>query len=360
MVGVTAPPIAAKLRSHADFWERRPGSGPLVTRRSYAELDRVDLVLRDGSIAPEGLLLHPEMLDAALLAQSKRLASSSMAPIAHAGDSLPVALPLYQIPWMEAILGCPIEVGRESLWSQPRLEYPWDLETVRLREGNAWLAKLLELTQAYVAAWGPEVLVTQTLLRGPIDMLTALLGAERTVYALRDHPEECRALLAVCTEAFIEVATAQQGQIPRLQGGHSSFFGIWAPGSVVRTQCDFSALTGPHWYESRILPFDVEICEAFDYSVIHLHSGYLFTVDALLTVEKPQAIQVSLDVDGGVQPLASLVPVFRRILERKPLMITGPLTPRELDVMLQELPGEGLFIDAFLVEESAQLPRSPD
>jgi hypothetical protein len=192
-------------------------------------------------------------------------------------------------------------------------------------------------------------------MRGPVDMLSALLGNESTVYVLEDHPEECHELLQVCTEAFIEVAVAQRNLIPPLQDGYCSAFGLWSPGTVVRTQCDASALIGARWYESHILPFDQQICEAFDYSVIHLHSGYLFTVDALLAIERPTAIQISIDpLEFGPPPL-SLLPVFRKILDRKPLLIQGRLTTREFDTLLRELPGEGLYIGAALAAEDDTL-----
>ncbi len=307
------------------------------------------LVLRDGRPAPEGMLLSPDDLGGAALAS----AAPPSPATSTRDDVFTVVGPAAKVPWMEAILGCTVEVGHESVWSHPWLTHPWDLGAVRLQDGNPWLSKLSEITRAYVDAWQPTVMVVQTLLRGPIDMLTALLGTERTVYAMKDHPEDCRALLDVCTEAFVQVATTHMSHIPRFEHGCTSPFGVWAPGSVVRTQCDYSALVGPRWYAEHVLPFDVEITRAFDYSVIHLHSGYLFTVDALLAVETPRAIQVSIDPGGAAPAPLSLIPLFRRILERKPLMIVGQLTPRELDVLLDELPGEGLLIDASLAETSA-------
>ncbi|HLA82861.1 MAG TPA: hypothetical protein VJP78_14795, partial [Thermoleophilia bacterium] len=271
-------------------------------------------------------------------------------PDGERADTLPTVAPVQRIPWTEAILGCPISIGAESIWSEPWLEHPWELEKLRLWEGSPWLAKLLELTSALVNTWDSPVQVTQTLMRGPIDMLSALLGNERTIFEIHDHPDECRELLELCTEAFIEIALAQQRLIPPLEGGYCSWFGIWAPGTVVRTQCDTSALIGPRWYKEVILPFEKRICEAFDYSIIHLHSGYLDTVEALLNVEKPQAIQIVIDPGGFGPPPLTLQPTFRRVLEKKPLLIEGRLTEREFETLLDELPGEGLFISAAIPE----------
>ncbi len=352
------PVVARKLQSHADFWTGTHGTGPLITRSSYSDLGKMELPLSDGGVAPAGLKLPPDVLDADMLAHSekpKTVSTLSLTTTPDAGservDTFPVVAPVQRIPWTEAILGCQLTIGAESIWPEPWLEHPWDLQRVRLLDGNFWLAKLLELTSALVDTWDYPVLVTQTLMRGPIDMLTALLGSERTVYELQDHPDECRKLLEVCTEAFVEIAIAQQALIPQLEGGYCSWFGIWAPGTVVRTQCDTAALIGRRWYESRILPFDVQICEAFDHSIIHLHSGYLDTIDDLLHQPVPQAIQVVIDVDGAGPPPLTLMPTFLKILEKKPLLIEGRLTEKEFDTLLDALPGEGLFVSAAITED---------
>jgi hypothetical protein len=108
---------------------------------------------------------------------------------------------------------------------------------------------------------------------------------------------------------------------------------------------------GVKWYDERILPFEAQICDAFDYSIIHLHSGYLFTVDALLKLDAMTAIQVAIDPGSfGPRPV-DLLPVFKKILDQKPLLIEGRLTEREFETLVRELPGEGLFIGAAIASE---------
>ena len=366
-VEVVEPTLARKLRAHAGFWTRSRGTGPLAVRSAYSGLAEIELPLAQGGSAPVGSILTPESLSPDLLAASEKPAAVTSMSVAgipasqlkeavtRLGDAFAVVAPFQRVPWMEAILGCKIRVGAESMWSEPWLDYPWNENEVRLRPGNPWLAKLLDITRALVRKWKPPVMVTQTLMRGPIDMMAAVLGNEQTVYALHDSPEECRRLLEICTDAFIQVAKAQRELIPSFHDGHCSWFGVWAPGSVVRTQCDASALIGPQWYESYVLPFDLAICRAFDYSVIHLHSGFLGTVEGLLNEDVPTAIQVAIDPGAFGPPPLELLPAFRRIMERKPLLIEGRLTQRELDVLLSELPPDGLFIGAALAEEGAPI-----
>ncbi len=358
-----ATAVVAKIDSHRDFWSRRAGSGPLINRTRYGTLSKMEIHLADGTIAPEGTWLRPEMLDASRLAYLERPTAATTMIIANtqgdtvaapeAGDTFAIVAPVQRVPWTEAILGCPIGIGIESMWAEPHLDSLSDIDAIRGWRDSPWLAKMLEITAALVDRFPPPVMVTQSLMRGPVDMLAAILGDERTVYALNDSPELCHRLLQVCTDSFIGGGHAQYDLVPRVEGGHCSWFGIWAPGTVIRTQCDASALVGPAWYEEHILPHDIRIAEAFDYSIIHLHSGFLHTVDALLKHPLPTAIQVAIDPGGFGPPPDTQIPIFQKILEKKPLLIEGRLTEREYNAIRDALPGEGLFINAAIAEEGS-------
>lgn len=148
------------------------------------------------------------------------------------------------------------------------------------------------------------------------------------------------------TDGFIQILQAQLARIPRVADGVVSPFGIWAPGTVVRTQCDASAFLSARHYADWFLPHDVHICHAVEYSIIHLHSGSLHTVEALLPGSYPHALQVTLDPAPSSPPLVDLLPIFRRILEHKPLIIEGPLSESEVDWLLENLQPDGLSITA--------------
>jgi hypothetical protein len=94
------------------------------------------------------------------------------------------------------------------------------------------------------------------------------------------------------------------------------------------------------------LPWDERICGNFEFSIIHLHSVSLHTVDPLLTVAHPQAIQVTLETTPGAPTLSAMLPVFRRILEVKPLIVDGQLSEEDLAVVRGGLPHDGLCVIA--------------
>ena len=181
-------------------------------------------------------------------------------------------------------------------------------------------------------------------MRGPSDLAEAILGSELMCLSLYDHPRELEAFLETVTEAFITILRAQRERIPRVQGGMVSTFGIWAPGTVVRTQCDASAFLSPAQYRRRFLPYDLRICEAVDVSTIHLHSGSLHTVPVLLESERPHAIQVMVDPEPGGPPLREIVPILRDILAAKPLIVEAFLSDDEVRLLEDELPVDGRCI----------------
>ena len=118
------------------------------------------------------------------------------------------------------------------------------------------------------------------------------------------------------------------------------------PGTTANTQCDASVFLSPKHYADWFLPHDLRICESVDYSAIHLHSCSLHTVDALLAQEHPHALQVTLEAQPSGPPLDQMMPVFKKILGSKPLLLGGKLSPDELKWVQDELPSGGLSITA--------------
>ena len=92
------------------------------------------------------------------------------------------------------------------------------------------------------------------------------------------------------------------------------------------------------------MPYDVRICESVDFSIIHLHSNSLHTVDRLLELARPFAIQVTLDIQPSGPPLVQVLPVLRRILSVKPLILEGFLTDEDMAMVGEELPTDGLSV----------------
>lgn len=327
------------LERHRDWWARR---GMLVGRVSHTALGSLWLPLADGGVATNDLDVEPAMLDLDRLAGAPLEAG----PLELQGDIIRTEAPYPRVPWVEAILGCQVHATIQSGSMRARATLG-SIESWRRRAtllNRDWLEALTRLTGLQVQRSGGRYAVAQTLMRGPSDLAEAILGPEGMCLAMYDQPDALRTFLEDVTQTFLRILEAQLALIPAIAGGYVNPFGIWSPGPVVRTQCDASACLSPAQYERWFWPYDVDICQHVGYSVIHLHSGSLHTVSVLLQGEWPQAIQVTLDPEPSGPPLVELVPTFRRILQRKALIVDGPLCDAEVARLQSQLPHDGLCI----------------
>jgi uroporphyrinogen-III decarboxylase len=326
------------LHRHRAFWTMEEVDKPLISVGRYQPTQpRQPFALVGGSLVQEGTIILPELVDA------KRLVEHIGEPSSVVNGDFIRGTGPYDLCWTEAIVGCPIRWRSGHVWSEPFLEDINHLGRLNPTPDNPWLSKLLETTQRLVEKAAGNYPVCQPLLRGPIDIASAALGDEPLCWAMMDEPDQFKQLLAICTDLFITVAKTWCAASPAFQDGYC-MYGIWTPGATVRTQCDDAALLSPDLYQEFLIPCDERICAAFDYPLIHTHSGVLhIAVDALLELESLRAIQVSLDYPAGPSATA-LLPTFQRINRQKPLIITGGLAAAELDLLLNTLSPRGLCL----------------
>ncbi|MFH1086211.1 MAG: hypothetical protein V1772_10670 [Chloroflexota bacterium] len=329
------------LRRHIAFWHHEPVDRPLIRRRPARHRRPF-----------ENLDVTPDMLDVDAL--TPELGQRDFDKHLVQGDLINGVCAYSRIPWMEALVGCAIHSGAdEAMWPRPALGSSFEgLDAIIPADDNPWLAKLLALTQALVDANDGSYVVTHTLQRGPADMLSALLGDERMGLAFYDAPEAVQTALARAAQALIQVARAQYALIPALRGGWVCWaYGLWAPGSVIRFQSDSSSQLSPRTYAQAILPHDRTIMEAFQYSIIDLHSAGTLHIHPVLIEQEPlKAISATMDRYENAPTVAELLPTFRAILEKKSLMVTGEMTEAEVQLLVRELPATGLAINAHVTK----------
>jgi hypothetical protein len=325
------------LRRHRAFWGCEAVERPLVgvSRYAYFPLEDFDLGVEAGPFLPE--MLDPE----SLLPQYERMFADGGL---YMGDFLWAASPLWGLPWLEAIIGCPVEVSKDyaTLWA--RHCYP-DLGAVpdlRLFPDNPWFQKLLEFTRLLARHSQDLYPLATPLLRGPVDLLAALVGSEQLVLATYDIPERVQQLAEQCAEIFVAVARAQFDLLPPFHGGYSQLQHIWAPGSTVMTQQDAALFFTPKKYRELLLPADRLILKSFEYTIMHLHSTVLHTLDDLLALDELACLQIVVDPAGP--PVEALLPTFKKVQACKPLVIFADLNARELDLILNTLSPRGLCV----------------
>ena len=330
-----------RIQKHHQYWNREDTGRPLVSV-TIAE----DFFFSRHYSAAQDLLemgkpITPDMLDVpSFMADYERMYNDSLLV---KQDGFWVGTPYTGIPWMEAMLGCDVVAMEASFISKPTGVTIENLEPIELGPENEWVAKYLEFTRHLVELSAGRFPVGMPIMRGPSDMLGSLLGQEEMVMALMLHPEKSTRALHNLTECFMRVIHAQEALCNDFHGGRSlGFYNVWAPGQCIWYQEDLSALLSPPLFKEMLRPCGEYICRGYDYTAIHLHPSSFFIVDELLEMEQLKVIEVNKDIGGPT--IAEMMDLFKKIVERKNIIIWGDLDEHELESIQDQLPARGVYI----------------
>jgi hypothetical protein len=265
--------------------------------------------------------------------------------------------PAFGIPWVETIAGCPVVADPGSLWADSFLDSYVNRPPICFDPDDPWLRKLIVFTQALVEFADGRFPVALPQTRGPLDTLAAMRTPERMCVDFVECPDEVFKILGELTDLWIGINEAVLEVIPPFHGGHCTRMNMWAPGKAITPQNDISTLISPEMYEEFVLPWDREIVDHFPYHCFHLHSTEYHQVDVLLKLEKLTAIELTLENTIGGPPLDIVIPVVRRILSKKPLLLCA-LDIETAERCLDKLPSAGLCMTIGLFDYD--IPRDYD
>lgn len=272
------------------------------------------------------------------------------------GDFIWSASAYWGIPWLEAALGCPIfaDQATGSIRSEPPAGFSGPAGIPVFDSGSAWMRKAVEFTDRMAERSGGRWPIGTTRMRGIADLLSALYGGDAFIYAMMDRPDEVREVCRRLTDFWIEFGRLQLDRIPLFYGGVGSFYyHMWAPAGTIWHQEDAAALLSPVLYDEFIREHDRRIVESYDCCIMHQHPTAFVPVDFYL--EMPFTC-LELHIDEGGPDAEALEPLHRRILARKPLLIWGHLSEKDLDCIFSRLPHEALAV-ATCVDNPAQAAR---
>ena len=280
-------------------------------------------------------------------------------------DFVYVGSAYWGIPWLEAILGCPVHVGKSTCWAGPCLDRLSDLpRTIENLDDNAWLQCLLRFTQELISLAAGRFPVCAPLLRGPGDAASAMRSPMHFVMEFPDDPPGVRRLLEHCAAVRTEVLRHLHRIIPTWHGTYASGgypSRVWSKRRVAYGQDDFLALLNPALCREFLVPVHQDMCLAAEVNFVHLHSGCLWPVDILLEDGRYDVLEVNIDHEGAGPPVHELIPVFQRIQRAgKPLLLWGEISPAEHRLLCEQLNPAGLSIQPIISQpkELAQWMRS--
>ena len=338
------------IHSHQKYWNNSPG---LVLRGEW-DYSRSPLRIRvhDENIKGD---FTPEMLDIEKLVKETESACKVHPHINN--DVFEFVEVDEVIPWMEAITGCHLyALGRgASMVANPSDVTPEDLPAhlkglLDSLDQNTWYRKLGEGYQGLDEVLGDKYPRAHTLMRGPGDMVGALLGHEKFIGMMLDPGSKdlIQQLLDLCSKIYIETAKMQLNRGGKFRGGYCNPFGIWAPTYNVRTQEDEASLVSPKMYNEFFLPRHIQEVAGYDYSTFHMHSGYVMTTYNWREFSKRGNIgsyEIAMDPNGPTAE--ALLPSLLEMNSMKPLVIDS-CTAEQVKVIeehISEFPGAVLHRD---------------
>ncbi|MCX6168465.1 MAG: hypothetical protein NTX65_03935 [Ignavibacteriales bacterium] len=345
---------------HLSFWSLKNVKSPLIAFTVGAGLDSwsywqynkaAQSLLNRGEIKPDDINPADFVED-----QLRYLELSEQIN----DDVCRSAMPLASVPWMEAILGCPIFSTEASMKSKEINDNIDSLELVPLNADNLWVKKYFDFIRVYENAFSKNYPVAQSILRGPSDLACALVGAENSAIALLDNPEAMHNLLGYLTDQLERFLKMQIGIIPKFHDGYViGQYEIWAPEPAIRIQEDFSTLYSPELYNEFLKPLDIRLAGISNYTLIHLHSSSLHLIDHFLEVSTIRAFQITKD--PGTTILKDILPALHKIQEAgKPLIVKGQFDKEDFDQLKNQLSVRGLCLQPVvksLTEAKELLPK---
>lgn len=338
------------IQLHRQFWENKQG---LVLRGEW-DYSRCPLRIRvyDENIKGD---FTPEMLDMERLVKETE---SVCRAHPHINDDVFEFVEVDEvIPWIEAIVGCRIyALGRgASMVANPSDVATEDLPAYLKRlldnlDENIWYRKLGDGCRGLNDVLGDKYPRSHTLMRGPGDMVGALLGHEKFIGMMLDpgSKELILQLLDLCSKIYIETVKIQLDKGGEFRGGYCNPFGIWAPEYNVRSQEDEASLVSPKMYNEFFLPYHIQEVAGYDYSTFHMHSGYVMTTYNWREFSKRGNIgsyEIAMDPNGPTAE--TLLPSLLEMNIMKPLVIDS-CTAEQMKVIeehISEFPGAVLHRD---------------
>ncbi len=345
------------FQSHRHFWNNSPGIVLRTERLINPDLLRIRIY--DENIKGE---FTPEMLDIEKLIDDTIRAYQDL-PLLN-GDIFQCIELASVVPWMEAIIGCHLySLGRgASMVANPADIEPGDLAQ-HLRylldnlDENVWFKKLGEGYQALAEILGTKFPLAHTLMRGPGDMVGALLGHENFIGRMlkpADNEDFLNELLGLCAKIYIKTAKMQLKRSEGFKGGYCNRWGLWAPGLNISAQEDEAAFVSPKLYNKFLLPYHIQEVDAFDYSTFHMHSGYVIFVYNWRDFSKKSTIsafEVALDPSGPA--VEDLMGTLLEINSEKPLIIDAATDKqaKAVEEHVPDFPGSVLHCKSTSVQQ---------
>ncbi len=209
-------------------------------------------------------------------------------------DSLPIAWPNLGPEIFSAFFGCEMVYGESTAWSKSIIR-DWtteSAESIKLDEDNFYFRKIIEMTDALIAAGRNKFIVGYTDLHGGADALAAFREPEALLIDTLERPREVKALCDRITTDFLRVYDIFHEKLSAAGMPSTTWCSATCKGKFHVPSNDFSCMISTESFADLFLPGIIRECRHMDRCMYHLDGPQaLRHLDLLLDVPEIRAIQ---------------------------------------------------------------------
>ncbi len=274
----------------------------------------------------------------------------------YLGEAVPKTSPDLAPNCLALYLGCPGVDMPGSVWCEPCIESP---ETARFDfdANNFYWDFTLRLAREQLRLGeGKNMLMFPDLIEG-LDTLAAMRGNEALLMDLIERPDWVHTCLRRITGLYFRYYDVLYDLFRDGVGG--SYWWAWAPGRMVKLQCDFSAMISPEMFGEFMVPVLDEMTQRISYSMYHWDGpGAIGHLDHLLSI--PGLDMIQWTPGAGVPPTddPKWWPLYHRIVDGgKKVFCQECRSLESLEAMKREF---GTKLNEFLIGMTVNSPEQAE
>ncbi|MCP4640666.1 MAG: hypothetical protein GY851_09550 [bacterium] len=259
---------------------------------------------------PEGWVTHYSTSD---FDYRVNLAERASINTHYLAEAVPFASPDLAPNCLALYLGCRGVETEGTVWCDPCIIDPEDAR-FEYDTDNFYWDFTLRLAREQLRLGEGKFLIQFPDLIEALDTLAAMRGSEDLLTDLLLRPEWVHASLRKLTDMYFRYYDVLYDLFRDEVGG--SYWWAWAPGRMVKLQCDFSAMIAPDTFGEFMVPALTEMTERISYSMYHWDGpGAIPHLDHLLSIPKLDMIQWT--PGAGVPPTddPKWWPLYHRIVD---------------------------------------------
>lgn len=203
----------------------------------------------------------------------------------------------FNYPWLNAALGCKVEVNPNTIWSRPSGATLNDIASLEDDVESAWLDKMFECHEKLVSHADNRYPVAVPWIDGPLDLLVSIIGPEKLGTELYDHPQLMLDAMDRLTNFWSRVMKRLVQMTKSFADGYVSRMHIWTEKPSSTVMDDATWMMSPENYERFVYPFEKRMIQVLSCGVYHSHNTSIQIFDFLARTNL-KVLQVTIDTNG--------------------------------------------------------------